>query len=76
MSDSCKDIYAKFHACLFSNTFEGSHPYPNDVCRDLEKKFLKCEVKYKNEKKTLYNDTLFNEYLNTMQELPVYYKYK
>lgn len=64
MSNPCKDIYVKFRGCIFSNTFEGSHPYPNEQCKDLENNFLKCERKYKNEKKTLYNDKHFDNYLN------------
>ncbi len=71
MSNPCKDIYLKFHACIFSNTFEGSHPYPNEQCKELEMNFLKCERKYKNENKIIYNDILFESYLNIVHEMPV-----
>lgn len=71
MPKNCRDTYIKFHACIFSNSFEGGHPYPNEQCRDLEKDFLKCERKYKSEKKTSYDYKLFDEYLNIIQDLPV-----
>lgn len=71
MPNNCRDTYLKFHACIFANTYEGSHPYPNEQCRELEKKFLKCERNYKNEKKTSYDYKLFNDYLDTIHDLPV-----
>lgn len=71
MPNNCRDTYIKFHACIFSNSFEGSQPWPIEHCKELEKDFLKCERKYKNEKKTSYDYKLFDEYLNIIQDLPV-----
>ena len=71
MSRDCTDIYVKFHSCLFAHSFKGLAHYPNDECKELEKKFLKCERNYKVEKKESYDYKLFNEYLSVVEELRV-----